>query len=310
MTKRARTNGVYSPICLSLSVFQDQLTIRENDPSRTGKQLFDDDEKRTEVGIRRMVEERADGVKKEVTTWLTWLVLTWKPTSVYLPGHSFVPWPGACTHSQTSARASYENCTPPSYCRAMRKKMFRECTRHEPPWAVFTTNRPRLSSQTGDNRGSLWVLWDYTRARLPLTFAHDGNALWSRERTLRSPFEIIREQVRSRFYCTTIATRHGLIPEVFVGYGDHRSTYVSLTKRFLTSPLDALTLLDVSRNSSLFFFFIFQHTHRRWFRTVTRKVEIFVSLSMVWRNVPSKRRSLVTTLAFNVSGEFFGNLVR
>lgn len=55
-----------------------QLGIRENDPS--GKQLLSDDEKRTEAGIRRMTaEERADRVKKEVTTWLTWLVLTWKP---------------------------------------------------------------------------------------------------------------------------------------------------------------------------------------------------------------------------------------
>lgn len=52
-----------------------QLGIREYDPS--GKQLLSDDEKRTEVGIRRMTaEERADRVKKEVTTWLTWLVLT------------------------------------------------------------------------------------------------------------------------------------------------------------------------------------------------------------------------------------------
>lgn len=48
----------------------------ENNPSRTGKQLFGDDEKRTEIVIRRMAEERADRMKKEVTTWLTWLVLT------------------------------------------------------------------------------------------------------------------------------------------------------------------------------------------------------------------------------------------
>lgn len=52
---------------LSLS---NHLEIRENDPSRTGKQLLSDDEKRTEVGIRRMAE-KADRLKKEVTTWLT-----------------------------------------------------------------------------------------------------------------------------------------------------------------------------------------------------------------------------------------------
>lgn len=71
-------SGPFSFSCAcSLAVsLSSQLEIRENDPSRTGKQLLSDDEKRTEVGIRRMAEERADRVKKEVTTWLTWLVLT------------------------------------------------------------------------------------------------------------------------------------------------------------------------------------------------------------------------------------------
>lgn len=43
--------------------------ITEKGPSQTGKQLLSGDEKRTEIGIRRTAE-RADRVKKEVTTWL------------------------------------------------------------------------------------------------------------------------------------------------------------------------------------------------------------------------------------------------
>lgn len=115
--------SIYSSLWpLLLSFFlSNHLRITEKDPSQTGKQLLSGDEKRTEIGIRRMAE-RADRVKKEVTTWLTWLMLTWKPTLLYLPAWAFFcAGPKARTHSQTIAYNILRNYTLQSYCRNTEK---------------------------------------------------------------------------------------------------------------------------------------------------------------------------------------------
>lgn len=67
--------GPLSPFPLSRA--GGQLTIRENDPSRTGKQLLSGDEKRTEVGIRGMAERRgqARSEKKRLPPGLPGLCL-------------------------------------------------------------------------------------------------------------------------------------------------------------------------------------------------------------------------------------------
>ena len=158
----ARLSTVLSGLSCSLSL-SNHLRITEKGPLQTGKQLLSGDEKRTEIGIRRMAE-RADRVKKEVTTWLTWLVLTWKPTLLYLPAWAFFcAGPKARTHSQTIAYDILRNYTLQSYCRNTEKDVSGIYETTECSWYRGTCIKVACSCIVNviDFRG----LWNFRRSK-------------------------------------------------------------------------------------------------------------------------------------------------
>lgn len=115
-------------LSFSLSRSGGQLTIRENDPSRAGKQLLNDDEKRTEVGIRRMAERRGQTPSEKRGYHLAYLAYAYLKTDVRIPARAFFcAGPGARNDSQTMVRVPCKTARQATVSYRLRK-MFRECT--------------------------------------------------------------------------------------------------------------------------------------------------------------------------------------